>query len=60
MNEKPFLTKLLIAALTIAASVWLVHWAAHLLMEVWWVLAIVAILVILGLFAYRLWRNRRW
>jgi hypothetical protein len=64
MNEKPLLQRLLVAAFILALSMWLIKQAVCLLLGVWQVLLIgllVALVVtLIGIVAWRFWRNRRW
>ena len=51
--------KIMEAALTFFLAVFLIYIGVRLLLEVWWVLILLAAVVMAAIISYRVWRSRR-
>jgi uncharacterized membrane protein YqgA involved in biofilm formation len=59
-NEpKRFIVRIVECAVLLTLSVFLIKLAVCWLMEIWWVLLIIAALAIGGVIGWRIWKNKR-
>lgn len=59
-QPKKLITRILEFAGLFALSAFLLRLGVAYLKEIWWVLLIIAVLIIGGGFLYRLWRRNHW
>ncbi len=59
-QPKKLITRILEFAGLFALSAFLMRLGVAYLREIWWVLLIIAIIVIVGGFLYRLWKRNHW
>lgn len=58
-EPKRLLTRLLEACFIFAFSAYLINTAAHWILEVWPILVVIALLIIITIVVYRIWKHKR-
>lgn len=52
--------KLIAYILGFVACAWLINWAVKLILEIWWFLVLIIVVVFIGWFAFRIIKSKDW